>query len=118
MTPGSTIRNSRPLVQLPWRRPAVDSSRRAAWWRLFRWSGACQGWNSNLVNLLLELEQLLHLLKGHAFRLRHHRLHPNELQNHHAAEKREYVTRRKRSDHQREKRRQQRRENPMRGAAQ
>ena len=70
---------------------------------------------------------LLHLLKWHAFGLRHHELHPDELQRHHAAEEEEDVSCRAGRrifgrDEQRHKRGeeggQQRRKDPMREAAQ
>src|SRR5260370_34844039 len=69
------------------------------------------------VHGLFDAQLFLDLLQRHALRLRNQRLHPDELQNHHAGEERENVTRRKGGDHLREESRKQGGEDPVREAA-
>src|SRR5258708_23727297 len=59
----------------------------------------------------------LNLLQRHALRLRNHRLHPKQLENHDAGKERENVTGREGGDHPREKSREQGGKDPMREAA-
>jgi hypothetical protein len=59
----------------------------------------------------------LNLLQRRALRLRNHRLHPDELQHHHAGKERENVAGRKAGDHLREESCEQGGEDPMREAA-
>src|SRR5882762_11311148 len=66
---------------------------------------------------LFDAQLFLDLFQRDALRLRNRRLHPNELQNHHAGKEREDVTGRKGGDHLREKRRKQGGEDPVREAA-
>src|SRR5581483_9402110 len=74
--------------------------------------------SSGLGHLLTDPQLLLDLLEGHALGLRDHGLYPDELENHHPGEEREYVTGRQSSDHLGEKRGERRRENPVSEAAQ
>src|ERR1043166_1782531 len=63
-------------------------------------------------------QALLHFFKGDAFGLGHHQLHPDKLQDHHAAEEQEDITGSKRGDHFGEKRGEQGGKDPMSEAAQ
>ena len=66
---------------------------------------------------LFDAQLFLDLLQRHALRLRNQRLHPNELQNHHAGEERENITGREGGDHLREESRKQGGKDPVREAA-
>lgn len=67
---------------------------------------------------LFDPQLLLDLLQRYTLRLRNHRFHPNQLENHHAGKERENVSGREGRDHPREERCEQRGEDPVREAAQ
>src|SRR5579872_1232292 len=67
---------------------------------------------------LFDSQLVLNLLQRHSFGLGHHRLHPNQLQDHHAGKERENVARREGSDHLGKERGERSSENPVREAAQ
>ena len=60
------------------------------------------GRNCLTDGILTDSQLPLNLLQRHAFRLRHHRLHPDQLQNHHAGEEEKDIARRERVHHLRE----------------
>src|ERR1035437_1323 len=66
---------------------------------------------------LFDAQLSLDLLQRHALRLRHQRLHPNELENHHAGKEREDVTGWKSGHHLRKESRKQGGEDPVRETA-